>query len=318
MIAVVVSYHPDIERLQQQLQSLRHQCAAAIVVDNGSPAEVVGALQAMRQASGGWLEVLPLGTNCGVAHAHNRGIEHARAGGASHVLLMDQDSLPAPDMVARLLVGFADAAGQPVAAVGPCIHDPRTGTDLDFLRRGRAGYERIQVAQHPRGVLEVAHLISSGSLLAVNALSQIGGLEDELFIDAIDTEWCLRARAAGFRLRANTAAVLEHELGLRSLRLGSRRWGRTIAFHPPFRVYYMFRNNVLLCRRKIDRRWKIHISKALLRLTLLYLLSLRQPRCYLRAIRHGLADGWRGRSGAMPDLLAARLEHCTAGSGRSA
>ena len=40
--------------------------------------------------------------NLGVAAAQNQGIEWAKQQGATHVLLLDQDSLPHPDMVARL------------------------------------------------------------------------------------------------------------------------------------------------------------------------------------------------------------------------
>lgn len=111
--AVVVTYHPDPAHLLTLLTSLQAQVRWVCVVDNGSPPEA-------------WPE-LPDGViliafhdNTGIAHALNCGVQQVSQYQPDYVLTMDQDSLPAPDMVTQLWQAAEQlrAAGQPVGAVG--------------------------------------------------------------------------------------------------------------------------------------------------------------------------------------------------------
>ena len=108
VVAVVVTYRPDVAATTVLLRALAPQVDRVVLVDNGSPPEAVDALRAEVGAAGG--ELLALGENRGIAAAQNAGLERALALGATAVLLSDQDSVPAPDMVARLLAGL-DRAG---------------------------------------------------------------------------------------------------------------------------------------------------------------------------------------------------------------
>jgi rhamnosyltransferase len=96
--------------------------------------------------------------------------------------------------------------------------------------------------------VECDFVISSGSLVPIEVLEHVGGMEEALFIDQVDTEWCLRARSMGYRVFGVCAAVLEHRLGegVRWFWLG--RWRRVFR-QKPFRYYYIFRNTLVLFRR---------------------------------------------------------------------
>lgn len=102
--AVVVSYRSDPQRLARQFDRLLEQVSAIVWVDNASG-------DGLRALASRWpaerLHAIWLGDNQGIGAAQNRGMERALALGASHVLLMDDDSLPAPDMVPRLLAALA-------------------------------------------------------------------------------------------------------------------------------------------------------------------------------------------------------------------
>ncbi len=102
---------------------LLEQVSAIVWVDNASG-------DGLRALASRWpaerLHAIWLGDNQGIGAAQNRGMERALALGASHVLLMDDDSLPAPDMVPRLLAALA--AHPQAAAVGACHVDPRRET----------------------------------------------------------------------------------------------------------------------------------------------------------------------------------------------
>jgi len=95
--AVVVTYNPNIDVLARMLASLSSQVPHIVVVDNGSSNKEAVFLLASEM-----IQMHPLETNFGIAYAHNQGIERARELDAQAVLLMDQDSVPAHDMVQNL------------------------------------------------------------------------------------------------------------------------------------------------------------------------------------------------------------------------
>lgn len=143
--AVIVTFNPEGDGLRELLTALRPQVASGVIVDNGSAnADVVGAL-----AEEYCLHFFACETNLGIAAAQNRGMTWALREGATHVLLSDQDSIPAPDMVGQLLECLEDESARgereglaPVAAVGPVPTDARgTGEDESFpaTSEGNAG-----------------------------------------------------------------------------------------------------------------------------------------------------------------------------------
>ena len=103
MCAVVVTFEPDPEGLRELLARLAPQVATVLVVDNAS------ARQPPRLARDE-ATLIPLTRNAGIAAAQNIGIRTAVGLGATFVLLMDQDSLPAADMVTQLLNAHDQAA----------------------------------------------------------------------------------------------------------------------------------------------------------------------------------------------------------------
>ena len=93
---------------------------------------------------------------------------------------------------------------------------------------------------------EVSFLISSGTLVPCSALLALRGMRSNYFIDHVDTEWCLRARAAGYLLLVVPEARLYHRLG-DSVR---RIWFlvHAIFFTIPQCQTIMFRNTLLMLR----------------------------------------------------------------------
>ena len=91
VIAIVVSYHPDLSSLEDLLDALLPQVATIMVVDNGSSVEIAAW---SKHRYGNRVVVIPLGNNRGIAAAQNVGINWARNQGARYVVLFDQDSIP--------------------------------------------------------------------------------------------------------------------------------------------------------------------------------------------------------------------------------
>ncbi len=287
--AVVVSFQPDWQRLAAQFERLRQQVEHIVWIDNGSDDRA----QASRQP---WtrerVHPIWLDANRGLGHAQNLGIEWARGQGASHVLLMDDDSLPQPGMVAALLDALA--RDEHAAAAGPFYWDPRRAA-RDVFFRTRNGRVRRHACEDGAAIVDVDYTIASGCLIPSAFFDRVGLMREDFFIEWIDVEWCLRAHARGHRVLGVCAARLEHRLGDRMIRVG----GRELPLHPPWRHYYQARNFVLMLRGvELDAltRWR-YTLRQLARLLFFSTWPARRAS-YLRMWLLGLAHGLRGQSGA--------------------
>lgn len=246
--AVVVTFQPDPAVLAKVLDSVAAQVGRVVLVDNGSPGDIATmALEARRCP----VEMVRLPGNRGIAAAQNIGIERARRHGFRFVLLLDQDSIPKADMVLVLSEAMADLARRKVraCAVGPMYVDPATRHEAPFVRLSGCRLERI--ACHPAGrdgLVRADFLISSGSLIPLGVLAEVGGMDESLFIDHVDTDWCFRARSRGYQAFGVCRAVMEHSLGSRSIRVRGFR-EHHVAVRSPLRLYYIVRNSLSLYRR---------------------------------------------------------------------
>ncbi|HXJ50304.1 MAG TPA: glycosyltransferase family 2 protein [Burkholderiales bacterium] len=244
--AVVVTYYPSTEALERLLQATRPQVEAVIIVDNTPPQ--AGSTVDARQFDGS-VVVIRNGRNAGLACAQNQGIRWAAAGGFTHVFTLDQDSVPDTACVQRLheaLLGLT-RRGLNVGAVGPRVQDRRTGRAYSFKRFSFAGTRHGRCALE-EDVIPADFVIASGSLTPMVSIEAVGPMDEGLFIDRIDIDWCLRAIAMGRPVFGVCAARMQHEPGAHARRLWIGRWVEA-AVHAPERNYYMVRNSVVLYRK---------------------------------------------------------------------
>lgn len=296
VVAVAVTYNPDPEVFANLLAALSDQVSHLVVVDNGSAnRNEVAALT--RARSGTYIQ---LGKNTGIAAAQNRGVITAKRLGATHVLLSDQDSLPAPNMVEKLLACFERASADgPVGAAGPVPVDERAG-DPEALVYSftRWGPKRREIPG-PGETLQVPFVLASGSLVSMDALSKVGPFDEPLFIDHVDLAWGLRATEAGYRILVCGDSILYHSLGDSVAAVPGRR--RLVHVHSPVRNYYMMRNTLFLQRaRFLPARWKVGYLAWMGKYFAYYLLLARGRRTRLRYLTKALRDGITGRGGPYP------------------
>ena len=264
VLAIVVTFHPERHTLSSLLDALCAQVDEVLVVDNTPAVDdgVWGMLALGAQEQTG-LRMLRLGSNQGIATALNVGIEVALAEGFSHVLLSDQDSLPAEGMVDGLLRAEDRAleAGRKVGGVGPVYLDQVTGIRFPFQVRepGDLFYSRKSVDERNPDI-ETLSLISSGTLIRLSVLKDVGCMLESLFIDYVDVEWCHRAVAKGYVLVGTNDALMYHNRGEQCLSVWFFGW-RKFNGYGATRLYYQFRNFVYLAKLGyVPLYWKIRAS----------------------------------------------------------
>jgi rhamnosyltransferase len=237
--AIIVTYHPDAA-FPDRFSHLLQQVDAIFVVDNNSGPDAVSMLQSSR--CGANSRLILNGDNLGLAAALNIGVKQSMAADYNWALLFDQDTTPGPG----LLKGFREAfeefpERQKLAIIGANYIEPSIGKPRfpAALARGRRWINRRVV-------------ITSGSLLSLQAYKRLGPFREDYFIDCIDHEFCLRARSKGFKIIATRAATMVHGIGLPTLhRLPWRRID--VTNHSSVRRYYMIRNHVDLAKAYILR-----------------------------------------------------------------
>jgi rhamnosyltransferase len=250
--AIVVLFHPDTAVLSRLLTSLAPQVHKIFVMDN-TPGAVDWKPPRLQCETP--FSYHSMGANQGIATAQNRGIKLAKEEEFSHVLLMDQDSQPQPEMVANLLSAEADllARSEKVAVVGPVFIDEKTHRSLPVVRHFFLSVRKLYVNPGSPEPAKADYLISSGALIRLSVLDRIGGMRDELFIDWVDIEWGLRARANGYQSYMVPMAIMKHNLGDATTRVLSRH----IYLHSDIRNYYIVRNaTYLLSLDTMGWRWR--------------------------------------------------------------
>lgn len=173
--------------------------------------------------------------NLGIAQALNRGANEALAVGYPFLLTMDQDSTAEPGMVAELRQFLREERTGRVGIVAPthCVATHR-------LQEHESPYDKVDF------------VMTSGNVLNLAAYREIGPFAEELFIDCVDYDYCIRLNLAGFDIVRVNGAFLSHNLGEIS---EFRILHKTLATsnHSPLRRYYNTRNRFFIWSKYRDR-----------------------------------------------------------------
>ena len=225
-LAAVFVTHDTREELLAALDALaadpeRPSDLEVVVVDAGSGDGTVAAVRGRADGS----RVLAL-SNTGFGRGANAGV---RATSARFVLVANADVQVRPGALQRLAATLA--AEDDVAAVGPQVRYPSgalqasarrqldTPTVLGHAALGRLWPEnpwtrryhaRDLPSEAPR---DVAWLSGCALLLRREAFESVGGFDPGYFLYVEDVDLGDRLRAAGWRLRYEPAAVVEHRVG---------------------------------------------------------------------------------------------------------
>lgn len=285
IVAVVVTFNPDAGALEALLDTLHPQVDHIVVIDNASDIPV--ALPSLANIS-----LVSNTTNKGLGYAYNLGREQARSFSASHLILFDQDSCPAPDMLRHLKEAFEQSGTSPVAAVGPRYSDVKGQYTSPFVVLSGIGLKRVDCANGE--LVDVDHLISSGCLIDLNAWEDVGSFEEQLFIDYVDTEWCWRARRKGYRLLGVGSARMVHNLGDDEF----IAFGKPRVLHAPFRLYYQMRNRCWMILQP-DVGWRWRVMDAMRSIKIFMAIALFSPNRWQRVkyMAKGIIDGIFARMG---------------------
>jgi len=298
LACIVVTYHPDMAMLARQIAALPPD-SAIVLVDNASGASIPDQLKALtgdrKQTS-----VISNGENLGLAAAINLGASEVRKrwSDIEFLLLLDQDSVPQAGSVDLLLEQLRELshASPPAACVGPNMLDPETGLTHGFHRQTGWRWTRHYPESDTSTPIACSNLNGTGTLVRAELFLSLGGLDEDLFIDHVDTEWSFRVLHAGYGLYGIPNAVFAHHMGESTRRIWLFGW-RAWPMRSPGRHYYLFRNAVrLMGRSYVPRVWKTWAVAKLMLTIVIHLLSDPERWTQLREMSRGVRSGLSERS----------------------
>jgi len=299
--AVIVTYRPD-HGLPSRVAVIARQVDAVVIVDNGSAEEARRALRDVA-AAGPRVDTILNADNRGVAAALNQGLAWARARGYAWALTLDQDTAPMDHLVATLAAVHADARStKRLAVIGANYVDDEPGSERYRARTGDVA---------GRGWIETATVLTSGSAVSIPVYDAIGPFREALFIDHVDHEYCLRARARGFSVILAREPLMRHRIGATR---AHRLLGRALRaeHHAVPRWYFKTRNLAVVVREygRREPRWAAAAALWHLRSTIAMAAFEEDRIAKLRGIALGAWDGMRGRLGGYRGAPIAGLAPC--------
>lgn len=289
---IIVTYHPDMSVLENQLKQLP-QDAHKIIVDNTASKSIFPSLQKLALDTPNCASLYNK-ENIGLAAALNQG-----AGALAlqfpeieMILLLDQDSEPHPGSIETLVSEFKKLAAQKinVGAVGPQLFDPDTQMMHGFHRMTSWRWKRVHpsISANP---IAITNVNGSGTLMPLKVFNKLGGLDERLFIDHIDTEWSFRLINAGYSIYGIPKAIFTHRMGEQGIRIWLFGW-RVWPSRSAQRHCYLFRNTLWLMRRPyVPNTWKFWAAIKLLLTTTLHGIFDSDRKKQLLSIKKGVVAG---------------------------
>jgi GT2 family glycosyltransferase len=241
--AVVLNHREAIDTLRclGALGKVRYRSLTRLVVDNDSgPGEVA------------WLRsvgatVVESGGNLGYAGGNNVGIRLALDGGAEAVWLVNPDAYVHRRSLRRLVGALRRHPG--VGIVGPRILEaessvPRVQSDggrIVWEAGGRSELIGRGKAPGRGGGLQFVDFVPGAAMLVRRRVfEEVGLLPEEYFLYFEETEFCVRAAAAGWKVAVEPTALAVH------------RFASSDGLPTEVLLYYFVRNRLLFGLRHTE------------------------------------------------------------------
>lgn len=291
--AVVILFKPDSDDTYRLIESVFNQVDVLCVIDNSPFPTSLTVPQDKLDA----YHYRHFPTNIGIAAAHNVGLKMLSKLACEFALLLDQDSQIDSDFVFKIssLLVASKVEKKPIVAIGPRVI-------CSFSEKAVKPRVQREISSYD-DIVCVTQIISSGMMIDLSKLDEVGFKDESLFIDGVDHEWCWRANTHHYMVAIAEKVEMVHRQG----DARSKFAGVTYRVGSPIRLYYQFRNVLLLSRRLyVPSYWKVRSLSILPIRFLANSLLQKQKRKRLHYMLCGLWDGLRNKRGAFNDNWKAK------------
>lgn len=240
---VIITYNPSLESLLSLVSTCAITSTNVVVVDNGSgnAKELGEVCQSFER-----VELICLDANLGIAEAQNIAIRQLKIDDDDLVVFFDQDSSIGDDYLKQVEETYQKLERDygSVLVLGPRFYNRVSRFEYPVIKLNHWGLRQKLLPSQYVHPTEASCIISSGMAVKMGTLNRVGLMDETLFIDYVDTEWCLRAQKLGIPILVDPSLVMEHEIGTNNFKF--LRW--RVPVHSAARRYYRIRNSFFLLR----------------------------------------------------------------------
>lgn len=287
---IIVTFNPVVSVLEGCIKSLYDQ-SDVLIIDNTEENSKKPNLLLSKNLE---IEIFEREINIGIGAAQNIGIKIAMQRGYKYILLSDQDTIfPSSYVVMLISLLSSDASN---AAACPTFLDRNEAVDLKcpvVLATERGSFKTAA----PTGNFDLFEAPASGMLISVAAIREIGLMNEDLFIDWVDFEWCWRARSKGYKLKGSSFVTVSHTFGDSAFNFMNKKFN---ARHP-IRHYYITRNCIFLTfyGKNINTKERLRLLIKAILFILAYPLLFTPRLLNLRMVFRAVVDGTMAKLGKL-------------------
>lgn len=225
IVASIILYNPDINRLQENIESVAQQVEQIILVDNAS--NNIKNIEILKCVKENCI-LIKNDINVGLAKALNQAMQCALEHKYEWVLTLDQDSVCEKGLV-EALARHIDK--EKVGIIAPKFVDRNC--------------KRVSDTEH--GWKYVQRCITSASLTNIKIWENVGGFNSDLFIDFVDYDFCAKLIRNGYAIIKDSDISILHEIGHSKRIYIANKYSYILFNHSAIRDYYIVRNTLYYC-----------------------------------------------------------------------
>lgn len=188
--AVVVLYNPTLMEIEN-INSYIDKVDYAVIVDNSDTDNSDKVFSIIDRSKK--IDYYTEKKNLGLCKGLNLGIEKLKEKGCEWAILFDADSKIGSDIFAIYKNAIHDYKNDEVAVFAP-VHI--------FDRSNNGAY---------KGYKEVSWSMTSGWLVNIAIFEKQGGFFEDLFVDGLDMDYCLKSHENGYKVIECGEAIINHK-----------------------------------------------------------------------------------------------------------
>jgi GT2 family glycosyltransferase len=250
----------------ESIQNLSYPNYETIIVDNGSTDDSVATIRRQFPKC----QLIETGANLGFAGGNNVGIQQALNQAADFVFLLNNDTIVAPDILEHFIKTYREHPDAGILGAKIFLYDQRdtldhlggkwdsaTGT-FNFI--GLRQKEDGKKWQHPE---EIDYVCGAGLIVKRCVFETIGDLDPRFFLIWEESDFCFRARRAGFKTMTCPQAHLWHKVSA------------SFVGGKPHSTYFWWRNRLLWIEKNCSTKEKWRLVLGVLIPDILHMLKIR-------------------------------------------
>jgi GT2 family glycosyltransferase len=249
----------------ESLEKLTYPNFETILVDNGSTDASCAAIRERFPSC----HLLETGANLGFAGGNNAGIRRAIERQADYLFFLNNDTIVASDILESFVETFRSRPAAGVLGAKIFLFDQKD--TLDHLggvwNKATGTFELVGLRKKENGVSwqepeKIDYVCGAGLMIKREVVEAIGGFEPRFFLIWEESDFCFRARRAGFQILTCPQARLWHKVS--SSFIGGK----------PHSTYFWWRNRLLWIERNCPFKEKLTLYLRVLLPSILHMLKI--------------------------------------------